>query len=200
MTLIHSSTLIDPDVEIGLDTQIGPFCHILSGARLGRGCLVGQNVLVSSGVIVGDNVKIMNNVSLDAGVVLQDQVFIGSSVIFAEHNASRSSVRRRLSSACISIVSKGASVGANATIACGITLGRYSFASEGSVVVRDVPDYALVRGNPARVVGWLCRCGAPLAFITFEEYERAVCPVCGAIFEKHAMLVKCLTETDALSL
>jgi UDP-2-acetamido-3-amino-2,3-dideoxy-glucuronate N-acetyltransferase len=146
----------------------------MAGAKIGRDCSIGQNVLVASGVTIGSNVKIQNNVSLYTGVVIEDDVFLGPSMVFTNVINPRSHVSRKHEYQP-TLVRRGASIGANATMVCGVTLGRYCFVGAGAVVTRDVPDYGLVYGSPARLHGWICQCGAAL---TFED-GSAACPDCG---------------------
>jgi UDP-2-acetamido-3-amino-2,3-dideoxy-glucuronate N-acetyltransferase len=160
---VHPSSFVDDGAEIGAETTIWHFTHICSGARLGRRCRVGQNVLIASGVHIGDNVKIQNNVSVYTGVILEDDVFCGPSMVFTNVATPRSAVPRNTAADFLETrVKQGATIGANATIVCGHTIGRFAFIGAGSVVTRDVPDYALVYGNPARLHGWACECGLRL--------------------------------------
>jgi UDP-2-acetamido-3-amino-2,3-dideoxy-glucuronate N-acetyltransferase len=173
---IHESSYIDHDVEIGDGSCIWHFCHVLPGSRIGRGCRVGQNVVIGPRVSIGDNVKIQNNVSVYEGVTLEDDVFCGPSVVFTNVNTPRSAFPRNKSEDCrATIVKRGASLGANATIVCGHTIGEHALVGAGSVVTRDVPPHALVYGNPARQHGWACECGAVLVF----DDDRAECSECG---------------------
>lgn len=160
--IVHPSSFVDEGCEIGEGTTIWHFCHIMPRARIGRRCNLGQNVVVASDVVVGDNVKIQNNVSLYTGVVLEDDVFCGPSMVFTNVVNPRSHVPRRHEYQR-TLVKKGASIGANATIVCGHTIGRYAFIGAGAVVTRDVPDFALIVGNPGRISGWMCACGVKLA-------------------------------------
>ena len=157
----HPSVVIDRPCEIGAETKIWHFSHIMSGCKIGRGCNLGQNVAVSPGVIMGDNVKVQNNVSLYTGVELESDVFCGPSVVFTNVVNPRSHVVRKHEYKR-TLVKQGATLGANCTVVCGTTIGRYAFVAAGAVVTRDVPDYALVRGVPARQSGWICNCGVPL--------------------------------------
>ena len=154
----HESAYIDDGCEIGEGTKIWHFCHVMSGAKLGRGCNLGQNVLVSSGVTIGNNVKIQNNVSVYTGVTLEDDVFCGPSCVFTNVINPRSQIVRH-SQYQRTLVRRGVTIGANATIVCGATLGRYAFIGAGAVVRGDVPDYALMLGVPARQRGWMSRHG-----------------------------------------
>jgi UDP-2-acetamido-3-amino-2,3-dideoxy-glucuronate N-acetyltransferase len=177
----HESCFIDEGCSIGDDTKIWHFTHVMPGARIGRRCSIGQNVAVSPGVVVGDNVKIQNNVSLYTGVVLEDYVFCGPSIVFTNVINPRSQVSRRHEFKQ-TLVRRGATIGANATIVCGHTIGSYAFIGAGAVVTRDVPDYALVLGNPARITGWMCECGVKLA--PGRRLPRgASCQACGAQYD-----------------
>jgi len=158
----HPTAVIDEGVEIGEGSKVWHFSHIMAGAKLGKNCNLGQNVVVSPGVVIGNNVKIQNNVSVYTGVELEDSVFCGPSMVFTNVINPRSHVERKHEYRK-TLVRKGASIGANATIVCGATLGRYSFVGAGAVVTHDVPDYALVMGVPASRVGWVCSCGIRLA-------------------------------------
>jgi UDP-2-acetamido-3-amino-2,3-dideoxy-glucuronate N-acetyltransferase len=160
---IHETAVIDTPCQIGKDTKIWHFCHIMRGAEIGERCNIGQNVVVSPGVKIGNNVKIQNNVSVYEGVIIEDDVFCGPSMVFTNVINPRSHISRKHEFKQ-TIVQKGASIGANATIICGNTIGRYSFVAAGAVVTKNAPDYALVMGNPARVVGWMCECGHQLTF------------------------------------
>lgn len=173
----HETAVIDPGAEIGDGTQIWHFSHVMGGARIGQRCKLGQNVFVAKGAVLGQNCKIQNNVSIYEGVVLEDDVFCGPSMVFTNVKTPRSGVLRNTSDDYLEThVKKGASIGANATIVCGVTIGSYSFVGAGSVVSRDVPDYALVVGVPARVKGWACECGITLSF---PDTKEATCSECG---------------------
>jgi UDP-2-acetamido-3-amino-2,3-dideoxy-glucuronate N-acetyltransferase len=161
-TFVHESAYVDEGAEVGEGTKIWHFSHVMSGARIGRGCNIGQNVVISPGVTIGNNVKIQNNVSIYTGVSLEDDVFCGPSMVFTNVVNPRSHVSRKHEYQQ-TIVGRGASLGANSTIVCGHNVGRYAFVGAGAVVTRDVADYALVVGNPARVSGWMCQCGVKLA-------------------------------------
>jgi len=173
----HESSYIDEGCEIGEGTKIWHFTHVMPGARIGRGCNIGQNVVISPQVVIGDNVKIQNNVSVYTGVVLEDDVFCGPSMVFTNVVNPRSHVSRR-DEYRPTLVKRGATLGANSTVVCGYVIGRYAFVGAGSVVTRDVPDYALVVGNPGRVTGWMCECGLKIA-AGGRLPDAAACAACG---------------------
>lgn len=173
---VHESAWVDEPCEIGAGTRIWHFCHVMPGARIGRRCNLGQNVVVSSDVVLGDNVKVQNNVSLYTGVVLEDDVFCGPSMVFTNVVNPRSEIPRR-DQYRRTLVRRGATLGANSTIVCGVEIGRYAFVGAGAVVTRDVPAYALVLGAPARRAGWTCRCGHGLP--EPDEDALRVCEACG---------------------
>lgn len=157
----HSTAVIDEPCEIGEGSKIWHFTHIMAGSKMGKRCNLGQNVVISPGVVIGNNVKIQNNVSVYTGVVLEDDVFCGPSMVFTNVINPRSHVIRR-DEYRQTLVKQGASLGANCTIVCGITIGRFAFVAAGATVIRDVPDYALMGGVPARQLGWMCNCGVSL--------------------------------------
>ncbi len=158
---IHPSAIVDPPCSIGAGTRIWHFCHVCSGVKLGENCNLGQNVMIATDVRIGNNVKIQNNVSVYSGTTIEDDVFLGPSCVLTNISNPRSQVVRR-SLYEPTLIRRGASVGANATIVCGVTLGRYCFIAAGAVVTRDVPDYALIAGVPGRNRGWVSRHGHPL--------------------------------------
>lgn len=158
---IHVSSYVDQPCEIGAGTKIWHFCHIMAGARIGERCSFGQNVNVDRNVIIGNNVKVQNNVSLYTGVELEDDVFLGPSCVFTNVTNPRAQINRH-SLYERTLIKRGATIGANATVVCGIVIGRYAFVAAGAVVTRNVPDYALMVGVPARHVGWMSRHAVPL--------------------------------------
>jgi len=174
---VHESSYVDDGCRIGDGTRIWHFSHVMGGATIGRHCNIGQNVVVSPDVVIGDNVKIQNNVSVYEGVELEDDVFCGPSMVFTNVVNPRSRVSRKHEYQQ-TLVKRGASLGANSTIVCGHTIGRYAFVGAVAVVTKDVPDYALVVGNPGRVVGWMCQCGVKLASGS-KPPDAAACGSCG---------------------
>lgn len=168
----HSSAIIDPDCKIGSGTKIWHFSHIMSGCEIGESCNIGQNVVVSPGVKLGKNVKIQNNVSVYTGVICEDDVFLGPSMVFTNVINPRSHVSRRDTYAT-TIVRKGASIGANATIVCGNEIGAYALIGAGAVITKPVKPFALVVGNPARQIGWVSENGLRL---DFDHRGIAICP------------------------
>jgi UDP-2-acetamido-3-amino-2,3-dideoxy-glucuronate N-acetyltransferase len=175
----HETAVIDEPCEIGADTKIWHFSHIMSGCKIGKGCTLGQNVSVSPEVVLGNNVKVQNNVSIYTGVVCEDDVFLGPSVVFTNVVNPRSAISRRHEYKKTQ-VDKGATIGANATIVCGHHIGRYAFIGAGATVTKDVPDYALVVGNPARQTGWISEYGHKLHF---DKNGIAVCPESGERYQ-----------------
>jgi UDP-2-acetamido-3-amino-2,3-dideoxy-glucuronate N-acetyltransferase len=179
---VHESSYVDEGSRIGEGTKIWHFSHVMSRATIGRDCNVGQNVVVSPDVVIGDNVRIQNNVSIYTGVVLEDDVFCGPSMVFTNVVNPRSHVSRKHEYKP-TLVKRGATLGANSTILCGHTIGRYAFIGAGAVVIRDVPDYALVVGSPAHIAGWMCQCGVKLAAGVAAPVD-AVCSACGSAYRR----------------
>lgn len=177
---IHPSAIVDEGAVIGSGTKIWHFTHVMSGATLGQHCNLGQNVFVANGVIIGNNVKIQNNVSLYTGVICEDDVFLGPSAVFTNVINPRSAVNRKADYKQ-TIIGKGASIGANTTLVCGNKIGQYAFIGAGAVVTKEVPDFALVIGNPGKVKYFMSRMGHKLVFSTEGQ---AVCPESG---EKYVM-------------
>src|SRR5262245_14431806 len=186
----HESAYIDDGCEIGDGTKIWHFCHVHAGARIGRHCVLGQNVNVAGSVTLGDGVKVQNNVSIYTGTVVEDYVFLGPSCVLTNVTNPRSEVNRH-SLYETTRIRRGASIGANATIVCGVTIGRYAFVGAGAVVAKDVPDYALMLGVPARQVGWISRHGLPLN--TPDASGVHTCPESGLRYrEIEPGTLKCL--------
>lgn len=175
---VHPTSVVDEGADIGANTRIWHFCHISAPCRIGPDSSLGQNVFVARAVQIGRNVKIQNNVSVYEGVILEDDVFCGPSMVFTNVMNPRSFVSRK-DEYRTTLVRRGASIGANATVVCGVTIGRYAFIGAGSVITRDVPDYALVYGNPARQRGWICKCGEKLVL----DGARGKCQRCSGVYE-----------------
>lgn len=173
---VHESAYVDEGAMIGKGTKVWHFCHILPGAVIGERCSLGQNVVVMNGVKIGNNVKIQNNVSIYEGVELEDDVFCGPSMVFTNVINPRSHVSRR-NEYRRTLVKRGATIGANATIVCGSTLGEYAFVGAGSVVKGDVAAFGLVVGVPARRIGWMCQCGQRL-----DDGGEGTCAACGTVY------------------
>lgn len=187
---VHESACVDEGAQIGEGTKIWHFVHIMAGAKIGRKCIFGQNVMVAGEVSIGGNVKVQNNVAIYAGTVIEDDVFLGPSCVLTNVTNPRSQVSRR-SIYEKTILRRGATVGANATIGCGIEIGRYAFIAAGCVVVRDVPDYALMMGVPGRQAGWMSRHGHRLAEADADGIM--ICPESGYRYkEVQPGLVRCL--------
>jgi UDP-2-acetamido-3-amino-2,3-dideoxy-glucuronate N-acetyltransferase len=174
---IHESAYVDGGAQIGADTKVWHFCHVLGGAVIGERCSLGQNVVVMNGVRIGNNVKIQNNVSVYEGVELEDDVFCGPSMVFTNVVNPRSHVSRKTEYKR-TLVERGVTIGANATIVCGVTLEEYAFIGAGSVITKNVPAYALMVGVPARRIGWMCQCGVRLPDKNPEE-----CKTCGTRYK-----------------
>ena len=181
----HESSCVDEGCEIGEGTKIWHFSHIMKGCNIGRNCNIGQNVVVSPDVVLGDGCKVQNNVSIYTGVVCEDGVFLGPSCVFTNVINPRAFIERK-SEYRRTVIRQGASIGANATVVCGHDIGRYAFVGAGSVVTKDVPDYALVYGCPAEVRGWVCRCGEQLRFTG----SKTVCSACGREYQMSDNTVK----------
>lgn len=171
----HATAVIDEGCEIGAGTKIWHFSHIMPGCRIGENCNIGQNVVISPEVELGRNVKVQNNVSIYTGVICEDDVFLGPSMVFTNVTNPRSAINRK-NQYSKTVVKKGASIGANATIVCGNDIGQYAFIGAGAVVTKNVPDYALVMGNPARQTGWMSEYGHRLKF---DSSDMATCPESG---------------------
>ena len=193
----HESAYIDEGAEIGEGTKIWHFCHVMPGARIGRDCSLGQNVVVHSTAVVGNGVRVQNNVSIYDRVILEDDVFCGPSMVFTNVINPRSHTPRK-HEYMTTLVREGASIGANATIVCGNTVGRHAFIGAASLVTRDVPDFALVFGVPARLKGWMCICGVQLTMGTgAEETETVACAACGRTYSRQGLKVSLLEEKNS---
>ena len=187
---VHDSAYVDDGAEIGEGTKIWHFAHVMKGAKIGRGCILGQNTMVAGGATLGDNVKVQNNVAIYSGVVVEDDVFLGPSCVLTNVSNPRSQVSRR-SLYERTVLRRGATVGANATLVCGIEVGRYAFIAAGAVVAADTPDYALMMGVPARRVGWMSRHGHRLQAPDAEGV--LTCPESGFRYKEVSPgLLRCL--------
>lgn len=171
---IHPTSCVEEGAIIGEGTRIWHFSHVMAGAQIGQGCSLGQNVFIASTARLGDGVKVQNNVSIYDGVILEDDVFCGPSAVFTNIKNPRSSYPRK-DHYQQTLVKRGATIGANATIMCGLVIGSYAFIGAGSVVTSDVPDYGMAYGNPAKLHGWACECGLKLNFVN----NQALCQECG---------------------
>ncbi|MEQ8850316.1 MAG: acyltransferase [Phycisphaerales bacterium] len=180
---VHESAYVDAGCTIGAGTKIWHFTHVMPGCTLGERCNIGQNVVISPGVTLGNNVKVQNNVSIYTGVVLEDDVFCGPSMVFTNILNPRSEIVRR-DQYVETRVKQGATIGANATVVCGTTIGRFAFVAAGAVVSKDVPDYAMMLGVPARRRGWACRCGGRMP--NAEVGGSIACPDCGNTYRQSA--------------
>jgi len=188
---VHSSSIVDKGARIGLQTRVWHFSHIMTGAIIGKGCNLGQNVMIASGVKIGNNVKIQNNVSVYAGTTIEDDVFLGPSCVLTNVTNPRSQVNRQALYEPI-LIRRGATIGANATIICGISIGKYAFIGAGAVITCNVPDYALFLGTPGRQKGWMSRHGHRL---TSPDHNRImVCPESGFRYQlsNEGSALKCL--------
>ena len=190
---VHASAYVDEPCQIGAGSKIWHFSHIMRNCTIGENSNIGQNVVISPDVVIGRNAKIQNNVSIYTGCILEDDVFCGPSMVFTNVVNPRSHVSRR-DEYKQTLVMRGATLGANSTVVCGVTIGRYAFAGAGTVVTRDIPNYALVYGSPARVRGWMCACGIKLSFGVDNRKETACCETCGKKYERNGLLVEEASE------
>jgi len=175
---VHETAVVDEKVRIGAGTKIWHFSHVLSNSLIGEHCNIGQNVVIGPEVAIGNRCKIQNNVSVYKGVTLEDGVFCGPSMVFTNIYNPRAEIGK-MDQVRPTLVKKGATIGANATIVCGTTIGRYAFVGAGAVITRSIPDHALVVGNPAKQIGWACQCGERLS-------KSLECPTCGKRYQKNA--------------
>jgi acetyltransferase-like isoleucine patch superfamily enzyme len=175
---VHETAVVEPGATIGDGTAIWHHAHVRAGAQVGRGCTIGKNVFVDQGVVIGDRVKIQNNVSVYRGVHLDDEVFVGPGAVFTNDRYPRATGDWEL---VATEIRRGASIGANATVVCGVEIGRFATAAAGAVVTADLADHELVGGNPARRLGWVCECGRVLVR-TAESFPASTCASCGAAY------------------
>jgi len=186
---VHESSYVDDGAEVGSGTKIWHFSHVMSGAKIGERCNFGQNCVISPGVVIGTNVKVQNNVSIYEGTVIEDDVFLGPSCVLTNVTNPRAQVLRRALYEK-TLLKRGCSIGANATVVCGITIGRYAFVAAGAVVAKDVPDYALMVGVPARQKGWMSRHGHLLA--NPDDVGILTCPESGLRYKEESGYLRCL--------
>lgn len=194
---VHASSFVDEGAQVGKGSRIWHFSHIMPGAVIGSNCNLGQNVMIASGVIIGDNVKVQNNVSVYGGTTIEDDVFLGPSCVLTNVTNPRSQVNRQALYESTTI-RRGATIGANATVVCGITIGRYAFIAAGTVIAKDVPDYALVMGVPGRQAGWMSRHGHRLAHPDGDGIM--VCPESGFRYQLAGDGLRCLDLDEDASL
>ncbi len=190
---IHESAFVDEGAVMGEGTKVWHFTHVMSGAEIGEDCSLGQNVFVGGRAKIGNNVRIQNNVSVYDMVTLEDNVFCGPSMVFTNVMNPRAEIRRGIDEYLPTLVKRGATIGANATVVCGHTIGRYAFVGAGAVVTKDVPDYALVYGNATRIAGWMCECGDKLDFGSdnfSDAHGITDCAKCGKRYEKNGSVVR----------
>lgn len=192
----HPSSFVDKPCQIGAGTKIWHFCHVSKNAKVGERCTFGQNCFVAEGVVIGSNVKVQNNVSIYTGTIIEDDVFLGPSCVLTNVTNPRSQVLRH-SLYEKTLLRRGCSVGANATVVCGTTVGRYAFIAAGAVVTKDVPDYALIAGVPGKRIGWMSRHGHKLEF---DEAGNARCPESGFHYRLSGGAVRCLDLDEERSL
>jgi UDP-2-acetamido-3-amino-2,3-dideoxy-glucuronate N-acetyltransferase len=193
---IHPTAVVDLGAKVGNGTSVWHYTHVCSGAVVGNLCSLGQNVLVADNATIGNSVKVQNNVAIYGGVTVEDEVFLGPSCVLTNVTNPRSQVIRK-SLYEKTLIRRGATIGANATIVCGITLGRYCFIGAGAVVTKDVPDYGLVWGNPGRNKGFMSRHGHKL---TFDDTDQATCPESTFVYKKEGEVVRCLSLDEESAL
>ncbi len=188
---VHESSFVDTDVLVEKGTKIWHFSHIIKGSEIGKNCIIGQNVMIGSNVKIGDRCKVQNNVSIYNGITIEEDVFCGPSCVFTNVYNPRAFVERK-DEFMPTPIKRGATIGANATIVCVVTIGRFSLVSAGATVKKDVPDYALVVGVPAKQIGWVCKCGVSLN--AFDDKSSSTCENCGSRYELKAEKLMAVEE------
>lgn len=186
---IHPTAFVSEKAQIGEGTNVWQSCNILDGVKIGEDCNLGANVFIENGVVIGNRVKIKNNIAIYSGVICEDDVFLGTNCVFTNVINPRSFINRK-SEFKATIVKQGATIGANATVICGHSIGRYALVGAGAVVTKDVPDYGLMLGNPARLAGYVCKCGTTLK----KERDTLNCPVCGNRYQIRGDKVEVIKE------
>lgn len=189
---VHPTAIIDEPCEIGEGTRIWHFSHVMKGVKIGKGCIFGQNCHVAENVVIGNYVKVQNNISIYTGTEIEDFVFLGPSCVLTNVTNPRSEINRHTLYER-TILRRGATIGANATVVCGVTIGMYAFVAAGSVVTKDVPDYALITGVPGKIAGYMSRYGHRLKF---DQHGIAVCPESGHKYEMKNGIVRCLDVSE----
>jgi UDP-2-acetamido-3-amino-2,3-dideoxy-glucuronate N-acetyltransferase len=191
---VHAKAIVETD-KIGSGTRVWAFAHVMDGAEIGSGCNIGEQCFIEGGAKIGNNVTVKNGVSVWTGLTVDDDVFLGPHCVFTNDMNPRSYIKKGPSALLKTHVAEGATIGAGAVIVCGLQIGRYSFAGAGSVVIRDVPDFALVVGNPARQIGWMCLCAVKLDLnVQAAPGEKCKCAVCGSEFEQTAAGLICRAD------
>jgi UDP-2-acetamido-3-amino-2,3-dideoxy-glucuronate N-acetyltransferase len=193
---VHPTSVVDDGALIGEGTKVWHFCHVSSGARIGKDCVLGQNCYIGNDVVVGDRCRLQNNVSVYTRVALEEGVFCGPSCVFTNDLTPRALFPKSGAGNWVpTLCKRGSTIGANATVVCGVTLGEHSMIGAGAVVTKDVPDFALVTGVPARQVGWTCACGRRLELPLYDDdYTTQTCPVCGLRYRLHGAVLTCTDD------
>lgn len=180
----HSHALVESS-EVGENTRVWAFAHVMAGARVGAGCNIGEHAYIESGAVLGNNVTVKNGVSVWDGVIVEDNVFLGPNCVLTNDYNPRAYIKKHGEALLRTVIRENATIGANATILCGIEIGRYAFVGAGAVILRSVPDFAIMVGNPARQIGWMCVCAHRLPFaVQLPAEDKLLCPECGCLFAR----------------